>query len=127
MAELKTYRAKRKFGVTAEPNGKVVRNKQSSRAAAMRPLRKTAKLKNPNGGPPRNAKAVVSGVTLSHPDRVYWANAGVSKRDLAEFYTQVWKWMRQHVVGRPIALLRCPEGAAGQCFFQKHAAAGIAT
>src|ERR1039458_8685993 len=28
--------------------------------------------------------------------------------------------------GRPIALLRCPEGAAGQCFFQKHAA-GIAT
>ena len=35
--------------------------------------------------------------------------------------------MRPHVVGRPIALLRCPEGAAGQCFFQKHAAAGIAT
>jgi len=127
MAELKTYRAKRKFGVTAEPNGKVARNKQTSRAAAMRPLRNTAKLKNPNGGPPRNAKAVVSGVTLSHPDRVYWADAGVSKRDLAEFYTQVWKWMRQHVVGRPIALLRCPEGAAGQCFFQKHAAAGIAT
>ena len=35
--------------------------------------------------------------------------------------------MRPHVVGRPIALLRCPEGAAGQCFFQKHASAGIAT
>ncbi len=32
-----------------------------------------------------------------------------------------------HVAGRPISLLRCPEGAAGQCFFQKHAAAGIAT
>ena len=75
----------------------------------------------------RNAKAVVSGVTLSHPDRVYWADAGVSKRDLAEFYTQIWKWMRPHVVGRPIALLRCPEGAAGQCFFQKHATMGIAT
>jgi bifunctional non-homologous end joining protein LigD len=35
--------------------------------------------------------------------------------------------MRPHVVGRPISLLRCPEGAAKQCFFQKHAAAGIAT
>jgi bifunctional non-homologous end joining protein LigD len=77
--------------------------------------------------PARNAKAIVGGVTLSHPDRVYWQDAGVSKRDLAEFYAQIWQWMRPHVVGRPIALLRCPEGAAGQCFFQKHAAAGIAT
>jgi bifunctional non-homologous end joining protein LigD len=74
-----------------------------------------------------NTKAEVGGVTLSHPDRVYWEDAGVSKRDLAEFYTQIWKWMRPHVVNRPISLLRCPEGAAGQCFFQKHAAAGIAT
>jgi len=28
-------------------------------------------------------------------------------------------------VNRPLALLRCPEGIDGQCFFQKHAAAGL--
>ena len=72
------------------------------------------------------AKITVGDITLSHPDRVYWEDAGVTKRDLAEFYQQIWKWMRPHVTGRPIALLRCPEGAAGQCFFQKHASAGIA-
>jgi bifunctional non-homologous end joining protein LigD len=77
--------------------------------------------------PARNPKVTVGGVTLSHPDRVYWEDAGVSKRDLAAFYAGVWSWMRPHVVGRPISLLRCPQGAAGQCFFQKHAAAGIAT
>ena len=67
-------------------------------------------------------KAVsVAGVTLSHPDRIYWKDAGVSKRDLAEYYQAVWTWMRPHLIGRPISLLRCPEGAAGQCFFQKHA------
>jgi bifunctional non-homologous end joining protein LigD len=77
--------------------------------------------------PPREAAATIGGVTLSHPNRIYWADAGVSKRDLAEFYFGIWKWMRPHVVGRPISLLRCPEGATGQCFFQKHAAAGIAT
>ena len=44
---------------------------------------------------------------------------------LAEYYTQVWDWMRPHVVGRVLALVRCPDGAAGQCFFQKHASAGI--
>ena len=65
--------------------------------------------------------------TLTHPDRIYWDDAGITKRDLADFYVQVWKWMRPHLVGRPIALVRCPEGASGQCFFQKHARAGIPT
>lgn len=75
----------------------------------------------------RNAKAIVEGITLTHPDRVYWEDAGVTKQDLAEYYRTIWTWMSPHVTGRPISLLRCPEGAAGQCFFQKHAAAGIAT
>jgi bifunctional non-homologous end joining protein LigD len=69
----------------------------------------------------------VAGVHLTHPDRVYWDDVGVTKHDLADFYVQVWKWMRPHLVGRPIALVRCPEGAMGQCFFQKHARAGIPT
>ncbi|MDP2410660.1 MAG: DNA ligase D [Pseudolabrys sp.] len=72
-----------------------------------------------------NSKVSVGAIALSNPERVYWEDAGVTKRDLAEFYKAIWKWMRPHVAGRPISLLRCPEGAAGQCFFQKHAAAGI--
>jgi bifunctional non-homologous end joining protein LigD len=67
----------------------------------------------------------VGGITLTHPDRVYWEDAGITKKDLAEFYTKIWKWMGPHLIGRPISLLRCPEGASGQCFFQKHASAGI--
>jgi bifunctional non-homologous end joining protein LigD len=75
----------------------------------------------------KKADVSVAGVHLTHPDRIYWEDAGVTKRDLAEYYAQVWKWMRPHVAGRPIALVRCPEGASGQCFFQKHARAGIPT
>jgi bifunctional non-homologous end joining protein LigD len=66
-----------------------------------------------------------AGVHLTHPERIYWDDAGITKHDLAEYYARVWKWMRPHVAGRPIALLRCPEGINGQCFFQKHARAGI--
>jgi len=102
-----------------KPAMQVVREVKAIAAKAQAPVKRSP--------PARNAKAIVGGVTLSHPDRVYWQDAGVSKRDLAEFYAQIWQWMRPHVVGRPIALLRCPEGAAGQSFFQKHAAAGIAT
>ena len=74
---------------------------------------------------PPSGKAETAGVTLSHPDRVYWADAGVTKQDLAEFYAGIWKWMAPHVTGRVLALVRCPEGAGGACFFQKHASAGV--
>ncbi|HET7847807.1 MAG TPA: DNA ligase D [Pseudolabrys sp.] len=71
---------------------------------------------------PKRAEAVtVAGIALSHPDRVYWEDIGFTKRDLAEFYAGIWKWMEPHIVGRPIALVRCPEGETGECFFQKHA------
>jgi bifunctional non-homologous end joining protein LigD len=74
----------------------------------------------------RNAPTKIGGVALTHPERIYWDDAGITKRDLAEYYQKVWKWMRPHVTGRPIALVRCPEGASGKCFFQKHATMGIA-
>ncbi len=64
-------------------------------------------------------------VTLTHPDRVYWPGEGVTKADLADYYAEVWHLMGPHIVGRPLALLRCPEGITGQQFFQKHAWKGM--
>ena len=71
--------------------------------------------------------AMMGKVRLTHPDRIYWHDAGVSKEDLAEYYKKIWQRMRPHVAGRVLALVRCPEGAEGQCFFQKHARLGIPT
>jgi bifunctional non-homologous end joining protein LigD len=65
-------------------------------------------------------------VRFTHPDRVYWVDVGITKQDLADYYREVWDWMAPHVVGRPLSLVRCPEGTKGQCFFQKHASAGLA-
>ncbi len=73
----------------------------------------------------KSKSVAVAGVALSHPDRVYWEDAGVTKKMLAEYYTEVWDWMRPYVADRVLALVRCPDGAAGQCFFQKHVSAGI--
>jgi bifunctional non-homologous end joining protein LigD len=64
-------------------------------------------------------------VRFTHPDRVYWVDVGVTKQDLADYYRSVWELMAPHVVGRPLALVRCPDGTKGQCFFQKHASAGL--
>jgi bifunctional non-homologous end joining protein LigD len=60
-------------------------------------------------------------VRLTHPDRLYWPDAGVTKQGLADYYAEVWPRMAPFVVNRPVALLRCPGGTQGQCFFQKHA------
>ncbi|HEY6995188.1 MAG TPA: DNA ligase D [Xanthobacteraceae bacterium] len=76
-----------------------------------------------SGGGAESGKG--AGVRFTNPDRVYWPDAGVTKQDLAEYYRSVWDLMAPHVVNRPLALLRCPDGTAGQCFFQKHASAGL--
>ena len=62
---------------------------------------------------------------LTHPDRVYWSDVKVTKQQLADYYTAVWDHIAPHLVHRPLALLRCPGGVDGQCFFQKHAASGL--
>lgn len=62
----------------------------------------------------------IAGVRVSHPNRVLYPEQGLTKRDLAAYYEQVADWMLPHIEGRPLSLVRCPQGRAGQCFFQKH-------
>lgn len=62
---------------------------------------------------------------LTNPGRVYWDDVGLTKQGLAEYYTQVWDWIAPHMTQRALSLVRCPEGTVGQCFFQKHASAGL--
>lgn len=71
------------------------------------------------------SKPASSKVRLTHPDRIYWPQEGVTKEGLADYYSEVWRFIAPHIVGRPLALLRCPTGIAGGAFFQKHAWRGI--
>ncbi|MBB4067190.1 DNA ligase D [Gellertiella hungarica] len=57
---------------------------------------------------------------LTHPDRIYWPEEGVTKLGLAEYYAEMWDYLAPFVTGRALALLRCPEGINGERFFQKH-------
>ncbi len=70
---------------------------------------------------PAPAKAATrSAVKLTHPDRVYWPDAGVTKQGLADYYMDVWRKIAPFVVARPLSMLRCPGGTTESCFFQKH-------
>ena len=67
-----------------------------------------------------SADAAVAGVRLTHADRVLYPAHGTTKLDLARFYESIAKWILPHLEDRPTTLVRCPEGAHKQCFYQKH-------
>ncbi|WP_101676088.1 DNA ligase D [Alloalcanivorax mobilis] len=69
---------------------------------------------------PRRHEALVAGVRITHPDRVLYPRQGLTKIELARFYESIASWVLPGLVNRPLSLLRCPEGLASECFFQKH-------
>jgi bifunctional non-homologous end joining protein LigD len=71
--------------------------------------------------------AGVGALRLTHPDRVYWPDVGVTKQQLAAYYVSVWDWIEPHIRGRALSLVRAPEGVGGETFFQKHIAANVKT
>jgi bifunctional non-homologous end joining protein LigD len=66
-----------------------------------------------------------SDVKLTHPDRVLYAEQGITKKEIALYYAKIERWMLPHVAGRPLTLVRCPEGVGKECFFQKHPSRGM--
>lgn len=75
---------------------------------------RSKKDKGKTGGP-------VAGVSISSPERIIDSQSGVSKWELAAFYERIADWLVPHLAGRPVSLLRAPEGIDGEQFFQKHA------
>ena len=73
---------------------------------------------------------VVAGITISHPEKVLWpaakASAAITKLDLARYYEKAAPLMLPHIAGRPISMVRAPEGITGEKFFQRHVLSGAA-
>lgn len=61
-----------------------------------------------------------SSVKISNPERIIDPDSGITKGALADHYAAVAAIMLPWVGSRPISLVRCPQGRAKKCFFQKH-------
>ncbi|MDF7773649.1 DNA ligase D [Sphingomonas sp. AOB5] len=66
------------------------------------------------------AAPAVSKVKISNRDRVIFPESSITKGELADYYAAVAPVMLPWVASRPISLVRCPQGRAKKCFFQKH-------
>ncbi len=63
--------------------------------------------------------------SLTHPDKILYPASGTTKADVAAYLRAVAPRMLPYVAGRPLALVRCPDGVGGgskKCFYQKHLA-----
>jgi len=63
---------------------------------------------------------VADGVRISNPERIIYPESNITKGELAEYYRTVAPLMLPWSAHRPISLVRCPQGRAKKCFFQKH-------
>ena len=61
----------------------------------------------------RAEQPLPANLRLTHPAKIVDKQTGVTKQQLAEFYWAVAPHMLPYVAGRPLSLVRCPEGTAG--------------
>ena len=67
------------------------------------------------------ASPVVAGIRITHPGRVLFPAAGLTKLDMACYYEQVADWMLPHLRGRPLTLKQCAPDA-DHCRYLRHSA-----
>ncbi|MEJ7933446.1 DNA ligase D [Sphingobium sp. AN558] len=69
---------------------------------------------------PMAAPDTHSDVRISNRDRLIFPEAKITKGQLADFYEVAGACLLPWIASRPISLVRCPQGRAKKCFFQKH-------
>ena len=79
---------------------------------------KLAKTVKPEKAAPTPPSATV--IKISNRARVIFPESGQTKGELADYYARIAPLMLSFAANRPISLVRCPQGRAKKCFFQKH-------
>ena len=69
---------------------------------------------------PITSSSTVAGVSISHPDRVIYPEPRATKLDVARYYESIGERIVPHLEGRPLTVVRCPEGIRGECVYMKH-------
>ena len=59
-------------------------------------------------------------IEISHPDKVLFPDAGISKGELARYYARIAPHLLPYAKDRPLTLRLFPEGIAEPGFFNKH-------
>jgi bifunctional non-homologous end joining protein LigD len=103
----------------AKPGTKAGRAGLAAKAAKVAKVAKPAKPAKPAEAGP-DLSGIPETFKVTHGERVMDKESGVTKLELIEYYALVGELMMEHLKGRPVSLVRAPEGVGGELFFQKH-------
>lgn len=67
----------------------------------------------------------LAAIHLTNPEREMFSGSGVTKLDIALYYARVGDWMLPELLRRPVSIIRCSTGEMKDCFYQRHAFAGL--
>jgi bifunctional non-homologous end joining protein LigD len=87
------------------------------------PAKKASYSTHPIAAKTRTSKPATANhppIRLTHPTKILDPESSLTKQALADYYYAIADRMLPHIAGRPLSLVRCPEGSAKPCFFQKH-------
>ena len=104
-------------GILRHPSFIALREDKLVKEVVLEKPQKLPKSAKKKGGP---ATAASFGIKISNADRVIYPGEALTKGDLADYYAAVEALMLVDTAKRPISLIRCPQGRAKHCFFQKH-------
>jgi bifunctional non-homologous end joining protein LigD len=115
-----------KKSATAAKTARRKRTRNSEDANGTAGKRSTRAAKTPKRAESQESDpGTVADVKLSNPGKILYPEDGITKRELAEYYEQIADWILPHLRGRPLTLVRCPNGWSKSCFYQKHPDAGV--
>ena len=89
------------------------------------PTSTAAKVEAATSSKSRSSRAEVAGVSVSHPDKILDEASHLTKLQLVEYYDAVADHLLPHIAGRPLSIVRCPEGSGKPWFFQKQVGKGM--
>ena len=97
-------------GTLRHPSYLGLREDKKPEAVALETAQRTATLPPP----------ATSTIAISNRGRVIYPESNITKGQLADYYADVAAIILPWAGSRPISLVRCPQGRAKKCFFQKH-------
>ncbi len=58
-------------------------------------------------------------LVISHPERIYFPEEGITKAEVLAYYEAVWPYMKAHLKDRPVTLHVYPRGIRGFSFYRR--------
>lgn len=73
----------------------------------------------------QDARAALRRVTITNRAKVFWPAEGITKGKLCDYYAQVADVLLPYLAGRPVILVRYPDGIEGKSFYQWNVPPGM--